>query len=419
MCIINPFGALRPSPDKVAAVASHAVERYSREEISEMLKHNPFSFLHIINPTNSGLKKGEKSNIKIESIKKKLEQFTDKNIFIRDDSPCFYLYRQIKHGRHHTGIVGLASVDDYKKNFIKIHEQTLAQREEKLMEYLDVCEFNAEPVCLTYPHHKELNKIMVEKVNELPVYNFSVDGIKHTLWIINKTNEIALVSDHFKNIPHIYIADGHHRAASSARLAEMRKNSNPLHTGKEPYNFFMAALFADDELTIFSYNRLVQNLNGHGTDSFLNELKKDFDVTVMGSEVNKQAEKNILLLYMDRHWYQMVKKGFEIDLTNPVKNLDVSILSDFVLSPILGIGDIRNDKRIKFLPGIKSSHEIERIVDSGKAAAAFCLFPVTFEELISVADSGKEMPPKSTWIEPKLESGLLIYTFSEESQVKI
>ena len=405
MCIINPFNALRAAPDKVANVATHSVERYTREEIKQILTNNPTSFLQVINPADTN----QDYIQHLHSVRKRLEGFVSQKILIQDESPCFYIYRQIKNGRHHVGIIGLASVEDYNSSRIKIHEQTLAQREEKLKEYLDICEFNAEPVCLTYPHNKGLNSFMQAKTKENPVYDYTIDEISHTIWIVNKQDEIELIQNLFKDIPAIYIADGHHRAASSARLAEMRKSSNPGHTGKESYNFFTAAIFADDELTIFSYNRLVQSLNGLTADSFLTELGKRFQVTLFTEKTKEPAQKNSIFLYIEKKWYHIDVASLNHDATDPVNNLDVSILSDYILSPILDIKDLRNDRRISFIPGIKTSEDIEKIIDTGKASAAFCLYPVSFEELITVADSGKEMPPKSTWIEPKLESGLLIY----------
>lgn len=407
MCIINPFSALRPEPGKVAHVATHSIERYTKDEIKHILSHNPISFLQVINPADNA---NQNYTEHLHSIKNRLESFVSSNIFIRDQSPCFYIYRQIKNGRHHLGIIGLASVEDYNNSRIKIHEQTLAQREEKLKEYLDVCEFNAEPVCLTYPHHKGLNAFMQAKTKEAAVYDYTTDNISHTIWIVKKPDEIELIQNLFKDIPSIYIADGHHRAASSARLAGMRKQSNPGHTGKEAYNFFTAALFADDELTIFSYNRLVHTLNGLSSEAFLNELGKKFNVSELTGKAKEPAQKNSLYLYIEKKWYAIDLGRIKHTPNDPVNNLDVSILSDYILSPILHIKDLRNDRRISFVPGIKTPEDIEKIIDSGKASAAFCLYPVSFEELIAVADSGKEMPPKSTWIEPKLESGLLIYS---------
>jgi len=411
MSTITPFSALRPAPGKVSKVATHSVERYTKEEIEYQLADNPFSFLHVINPESDNWHAAQ-TEAHLHSVRNKLAEFVNKQIFVKDEEPCFYVYRQIKNGRHHLGIMGLASVDDYKKGLIKIHEQTLAHREEKLKEYLDICEFNAEPVCLTYPHNAGLNNIMQAKTKEAPIYDYVVDGISHSVWIVNKPKEIEAIQQHFKNIPAIYIADGHHRAASSARLAEKRKTANPNHTGKEAYNFFTAALFADDELTIFSYNRIVHTLNGHTPDSFLDELKKKFPVSVYDEKSANHPESNAIFIYIGKNWHTIHIDKVKNHPEDAVNNLDVSILSNHILSPILDIKDLRNDKRISFLPGIKTKEEIENTVNSGKAVAAFCLYPVSFDELISVANSGKEMPPKSTWIEPKLESGLLIYSFA-------
>jgi uncharacterized protein (DUF1015 family) len=255
--------------------------------------------------------------------------------------------------------------------------------------------------------------MMQSKTNEAPLYDYTIEAIQHTVWLVNKKEETARIQNIFKNIPAIYIADGHHRAASSARLAKARQANTPAHTGKEPYNFFTAALFADDELTIFSYNRMVRNLNELSTDSFMEELKKKLKVTTLNGKVHEPAQKKMLSLYIHKQWYGIDISNM-VHTPDPVSTLDVSILSESILSPVLGITDLRNDKRISFIPGIKSADEIEKVVDSGKAAAAFCLYPVSFDELISVANSGREMPPKSTWIEPKLESGLLIYSLEEK-----
>ncbi len=409
MSIINPFRAFRPAPELVADVATHSVERYSKDEIKHILSTNPISFLQVIHPIEIASQSPED---RLQSIKKRYKESISAHTFLQDPAPCYYIYRQVKNGRHHTGIIGLASVEDYNNNIIKIHEQTLAEREEKLKEYLDVCEFNAEPVCLTYPHNKGLNDLMHLKIKEVPLYDYIKDGIQHSVWIIDQQNDIERIHSLFNNIPAIYIADGHHRAASSARLAKMRMDANPNHNGSEAYNFFTAALFADDELTIYGYHRLVQSLNGLSADLFLEKLKNRFIVTYL-DHLTEAVAKKIVYLYIDSKWYGVHIASIEHSTGDIVHSLDVSVLSDYILSPILGIENIRNDKRISFSPGIKSMAEIEKMVDSGKAAAAFCLSPVSFEELIAVADSGKEMPPKSTWIEPKLESGLLIYSLEK------
>jgi uncharacterized protein (DUF1015 family) len=416
MSIIKPFRAYRPKPEMASKVATRSVERYSKEEIKQILAENPFSFLQVINPISSHPLQSvshQSSNDELLAIKRRFKEFVAAGTFIQDASPCFYLYRQIKAGRHHTGIIGLASVDDYNNDIIKIHEQTLAKREEKLKEYLDVCEINAEPVCLTYPHNESLNNMMQAKMAEKPEYDYSDAGVRHTLWVINGPAETEQIAAIFGKIPAVYIADGHHRAASSARLAETRKESNPEHNGTEPYNFFTAALFADDELSIFSYNRLVKDLQKHTSDSLLNELRNRFEVSPKPENYTGEVQRNIIAMYTQKHWYEIDTGNLNLNSADSVSRLDVSVLSDYILSPIMGIDDLRHDKRVSFMPGIKTKKEIEKQIDSGKAAAAFLLHPVSFEELIDVADSGKEMPPKSTWIEPKLESGLLIYSLEK------
>lgn len=409
MSAIKPFGAIRPSADKAAQVSSHSVERYNPAAIQDILDKNPYSFLQVI---YAG--KGEHTNYtdQLKGIKQKFDDFRKEGIFEQDDEPCFYIYRQVKDGRSHLGIIALASVEEYKKGIIKIHEQTLAEREEKLKEYLTVCDFNAEPVCLTHPFNQELDIFLKKESHNPPLYDFSCENIHHGVWKVSEKEKVETLQEFFKNIPYLYIADGHHRAASSTLLADVKRQSNPNHTGQEPYNYFMTALFAETELTIFNFDRMVSSLNGHNTESFLNKLSHHFDVTNKGSEVCKPAASNEISMYMDKQWYLLKTKAEYCKSKDPVESLDVSMLSNYILAPILNITDLRNDKRIAFIPGVKDIEEIKKAVDSGKMKAAFCLYPISFAELKAVADAGKEMPPKSTWIEPKLESGLLVYSLS-------
>ncbi|HTB06730.1 MAG TPA: DUF1015 domain-containing protein [Bacteroidia bacterium] len=409
MSIIKPFKAIRPTADKVSHVVSHSVERYSQASIQQILANNPFSFLQVI--YSGRINKGSYTE-QLHTIKNKFTEFRNENIFEQDEKACFYIYRQIKDGRSHLGIIALASVDDYKNSVIKIHEQTLAEREEKLKEYLTVCDFNAEPVCLTHPYNKGLHDFLFSKSHTTPLYDFTYDHIKHSVWKVSDEKDIATTTEHFKSIPYLYIADGHHRAASSTLLAEAKKKNNPAHTGNESYNYFMAAFFADKELTIFNFDRMVTSLNEHSSEAFLKELEKDFHVIPKEQHACKPASAKEITVYTNKHWYLLKLKDGLLDSSDPVNRLDVSILSNHILSPILNITDLRNDKRIAFIPGIKDLEELQRNVDSGKMKAAFCLYPISFNELKAVADIGKEMPPKSTWIEPKFESGLLIYSLA-------
>lgn len=409
MSTIKPFCAIRPATDKVDKVASHAVERYSIATIQNILATNPVSFLQVI---YSARAQKENYTDQLHAIKNKFEEFRSKNIFEQDTEPCYYVYRQVKEKSSHIGIIALASVDEYNKGIIKIHEQTLAEREKKLKEYLTICDFNAEPVCLTHPYNKHLHELLYSKTKGKPLYDFTSDNIQHSVWKVSESAELKKISELYSSMPNLYIADGHHRAASSALLAASNKQSNPAHTGKEPYNFFMSAIFADTELTIFNFDRMVSSLNGHSKGSFFNELEKSFDVISFGDKVCKPTSAREISLYIDKQWYMLhIKDGLNED-ADPVNSLDVSMLSNFILAPILNITDLRNDKRIAFIPGVKDIEDIHNNVDSGKMKAAFCLYPISFEELKAVAHIGKEMPPKSTWIEPKLESGLLIYSLN-------
>ncbi len=409
MSTIKPFKAIRPAADKVQHIVSHAVERYKASTIQHILANNPDSFLQVIYAAKT---RKEIYSEQLHSIKNKFDEFRHNQLFKQDREPCFYVYRQVKDSISHVGIIALASVDEYEKGIIKIHEQTLAEREKKLKEYLTICDFNAEPVCLTHPYNKELHDFLLLKTKAAALYNFKADDIEHSIWKVSEADDLKKISGLFNNIPNLYIADGHHRAASSTLLAKSKKENNPSHTGNEPYNFFMAAIFADTELTIFNFDRMVTSLNGHTQESFFKEIEKCFTIAAYGDTVCKPSSAREIGMYINKQWYLLkIKDGLNKD-ADPVNSLDVSMLSNFILSPILGIKDLRNDKRIAFIPGVKDIEEIKNSVDGEKMKAAFCLYPISFEELKAVADIGKEMPPKSTWIEPKFESGLLVYSLS-------
>lgn len=409
MALIKPFKAIRPAKEKVARVSSHAVERYSQASIQNILKSNPDSFLQVIYAA-----RGVKNDYteQLHGIKNKFEEFKSQGIFEQDKEACFYIYKQLKEGRSHVGIIALASVEEYKAGKIKIHEQTLAEREKKLKEYLTICDFNAEPVCLTHPYHQGLAEFLSEKTKQEALYNFKADNIEHAVWKLSAKEDVDYIAGTFSGMPNLYIADGHHRAASSALLAESKKQNNPAHSGHEAYNFFMAAFFADTELTIFNFDRMVSSLNGHTPQLFIKELEKNFEINPTGKKPCKPKSAREMGLYLQGEWYLLkMKEGLNAG-ADPVNSLDVSVLSNYILNPILNITDLRNDKRIVFIPGVKDIEEIELNVNSGKMKAAFCLYPISFQELKAVADIGKEMPPKSTWIEPKFESGLLIYSLN-------
>ncbi len=409
MSKIIPFCAVRPAPDKVSEVVSHSVEAYSKESINRKLKAGSNSFLQIIF-AGKELKSGEKEMLK--AIKQKFIDFRKRGIFEQEATPSIYVYRQIKDGQAHTGIIALASVEDYENGVIKIHEHTLEKRVEKLKDYLSVCDFNAEPVSIAYPHHNELDTFLSEKIKEHPLYDFTTDLVQHSVWKISSPETCDRIVGYFKKIPFLYIADGHHRVASSVLLARSKREQNKAHTGKEPYNFFMAAFFADKQLSILNFNRTCSTLNGLSSDAFLSRVSNYFDIYPKGHEQVQPASANEISMYLDKNWYMLKIKARKSASANPVELLDVSVLSEKIFASILNITDLRNDRRVTFVPGTRDVSLLIKAVDSGKMKVAFCLHPISFGELKAVADSGGIMPPKSTWIEPKLENGLLIYSLS-------
>jgi len=412
MAIIKAFKAVRPAPDKVHLVASRSVDAYSKVELNARLSINPYSFLHIIKPEfNDEVKSKSNTNSLLEKIKKKYIKFIDEEIFIHDKKDSIYVYQQISEWRTFTGFVACAAADDYTNNIIKIHEQTLAEKEEKLKEYLEVCDFNAEPVCFGHDNNEVLENYLNDVVRERnTTYDFtSFDKIRHKIWVVDKPNEIENIQTIFKKIGNIYIADGHHRSASSTRLAHWRREQLKNYTGQENFNFFLGIFFSEKQLKIVEFNRLVKDLNGLASDDFLVELKKTFVVHKLHKDDSKPTQLHQINIYVNKCWYSLTPLHGTFNDKDPVLSLDAQILSDNILSPILNIHDLRSDSRVAFVPGIIPTLELEKLVDSGKYAVAFVLFSVSMQQLKDVADSGKIMPPKSTWVEPKLRSGLIVF----------
>jgi uncharacterized protein (DUF1015 family) len=332
-----------------------------------------------------------------------------------DKEESFYVYQQIKDGHTFTGIIACVSVWDYFNNVIKIHEQTISEREEKLKNYLEVCDFNAEPICLCYPDNKTVDGLVSKVISALPEFDFTTtDRIRHKLWKVTEKKMISDLVASFEKIPSLYIADGHHRSASSALLGKMNKEKNKNHTGNEPYNYFLVALFPETNLKIYEFNRIVKDLNFLSKDLFLRKLSTNFTITEKGTDPYKPAKQGIFSMYLEENWYAVeVKK----EVKEKEKNkLDAELLTDLILSPLLNIHDLRTDNRISFVSGIKGIGEIKRTIDNGKASVGFVLHPVTMHDVIKVADSGGTLPPKSTWVEPKMRSGLVIYSLSDVSK---
>lgn len=415
MARILPFRGIRPTRDKVQLVASRSVDNYSRGDLNDKLRGNPYSFLHVIHPDfHDGQRTRPGSPERLRKVKAQYESFRAEGIFKRDETPCYYIYRQHKMGQSFTGIIACTSIDDYFNGVIKIHEQTLTERERKLKAYLEICDFNAEPVLFCYPDHDAIEKLTAETTATRPEYEFSTtDRVMHELWLIEEPAKVKLLQDHFAAVPSVYIADGHHRSASSALLGKSRREENPGYTGEEPWNFYLGIFFPESQMKIFDFNRVVKDLNGLSETEFIDKLRHDFEIIPHGANIFRPQRKHCFSLYLDKSWYELnLKKGIAHD-EEPVESLDAYILTTHILSPVLGIHDLKTDPRIGFVSGIKGYEELRNQVDNWKFKAGFGLFPVQMNELKRIADSGNIMPPKTTWVEPKMRSGMVIYSLSE------
>jgi uncharacterized protein (DUF1015 family) len=339
----------------------------------------------------------------------------DEKVLVKDTLPSYYVYQQHKDNYVYTGIIACTSIDDYLNGTIKIHEQTITEREEKLMHYLEVCDFNAEPVLFSYPNDPRIDALTVKTIETEPVYDFTTtDRVRHKLWLITDPPMVTEIKERFATIPAVYIADGHHRSASSALLGKARRAEKGNYTGKEAFNFYLGIFFPESQLKIFDFNRVVKDLNGLNTQAFLEKLKQHFIITPKGQELYKPVQKHNFSMYIEDNWYSLDPKKELIHNEEPVGSLDASILSQYILSPILNIHDLRTDKRIGFVSGIKGMKELKNQVDHWNFKVAFGLYPVEMEQLKHIADTNNIMPPKTTWVEPKMRSGLVIYSLGDE-----
>lgn len=414
MAKVIPFKAIRPTIDKVHLVASRSVDGYTAADLKEKLAGNPYTFMHVIHPDfYDGIKTKPGSIERLKKTKNAYLNFIKDEILIQDTKPAYYIYQQRKDGNIYTGIIGCSSIDDYFEGVIKIHEQTLTEREEKLKEYLEVCDFNAEPVLFCYPDDSEIEKISNQVLATNPTYDFTTtDKVRHTLWVVNDEKKVKTIQERFNNIPSIYIADGHHRSASSALLGKSRREKEKNFTGNESYNFFLGVYFPESQLKIFDFNRIVKDLNGLSEKDFIAKLSKSFIIEEKGNAIYKPQMLHNFCMYLGGKWYSLTAKKEIIHHENPVGSLDPSILTEQILSPILNIHDLKTDKRIAFVSGVRGMEELKKQVDSGKAKVAFGLFPVSMQQLKTIADTNNIMPPKSTWVEPKMRSGLVIYSLA-------
>lgn len=411
MATFKPFKALRPLPSYAKDVAALPYDVMNSEEAREAVKGHPYSFLHV-DKAEIDLPEGTYlySDEVYEKAAENLKKLESDGIMKTDEKPCFYIYRQIMNGREQTGLVGCASVDDYINNKIKKHELTRADKEADRIRHVDTCDANTGPIFLCCRDNAHMNSVIEEiKKNEKPVYDFvSDDGISHTVWVISDEDVTKDLSNTLENAGDFYIADGHHRCASAVNVAKMRRESFPNYTGDEEFNFFLAVLFPVSCLSIMDYNRVVKDLNGLSSDEFIEKISEKFDVCEHEGGVFKPKSKHTFGMYLDKKWYKLAAKEGTFDETDPVDRLDVSVLQNNLLTPVLGIGDPRVDKRIDFIGGIRGLKELETRVDNGMRVA-FSMYPTTLDDLMAIADAGKIMPPKSTWFEPKLMSGLFIH----------
>ena len=417
MSVVRAFRAVRPARELAAQVAALPYDVMNSEEARQMVVGNPHSFLHV-----------DKAEIDLdpsidlydtrvyEKARDNLNKMIAEGVLLQDEAPCLYIYKQVMNGRAQIGIVGCTAVDDYRNNVIKKHELTRADKEQDRINHVDYCDANTGPIFLTYRARKSIDAMVAAVMAaKAPVYDFvSEDGISHTVWVMDDPAAVDAVCREFEGVESLYIADGHHRSASAVRVGMKRREAKPDYDGSEEFNFFLSVIFPDDQLYIMDYNRIVKDLNGYTKEQFLEKVSEKFTVTpYAGSGVLKPEKKHTYGMYLDGKWVLLEAKAGSFDESDPVARLDVSILQNNLLSPVLGIGDPRTDKRIDFVGGIRGLQTLADRVDSGSMAVAFSMYPTTMDDLMDIADAGAIMPPKSTWFEPKLRSGLFIHKLSE------
>ncbi len=411
MAKVKPFKGVRPPKDLVTSVASRPYDVLNSEEARKEAEGNPRSLYHIIKPEIDFEPGTDEHDAKVyDKAVENFNAFQNNGWLVQDDADHYYIYAQTMNGRTQYGIVVAANVDDYMEGRIKKHELTRRDKEEDRMKHVRINNANVEPVFFAFPDNEALQAVIDEVTAKEPEYDFvAPDGLGHHFWVIDDPATIAKVTDEFAKIPYLYIADGHHRSAAAALVGHEKALSNPSHTGDEEYNYFLAVAFPASHLNIIDYNRVVKDLNGLTPAEFLDKLKANFVVEEKGTEEYRPEHLHNFSLYLDGKWYSLTAKEGTYDDNDPIGVLDVTISSDLILRDILGINDLRNDKRIDFVGGIRGLGELKRRVDSGEMAVALALFPVSMKQLMDIADSGNIMPPKTTWFEPKLRSGLVIH----------
>lgn len=412
MAVFRGFRAYRPAEKNQALIPALPYDVMSSDEAREMVKGNPLSFLHI-DKAEIDLPLGTDlyDTAVYEKAKENLISLEENGDLIQDSEPCLYIYKQVMNGRSQTGIVGCASIDDYMNNVIKKHEHTLAKKEQDRINHVNTCDANTGPIFLTYRKNDEISSIIESWMkNNQPVYDFTADDVSQTVWVVDDAETVNRLSALFDTVPAMYIADGHHRCASAVRVGEMRRKANPDYTGEEEFNYFLAVAFPDKELEIMDYNRVVKDLNGLDENEFITAISKSFEVEKTEGRC-KPSDKHSFGMYLNKQWYLLKAKADIINEGDPVERLDVSILQNYLLDAVLGIKNPKTDDRIDFIGGIRGLAELEKRADSDMQLA-FAMYPTTVDDLMAIADAGLIMPPKSTWFEPKLLSGLFIHHLS-------
>ena len=413
MAKLFPFRGILPSPEYTERVISKPYDKYLKAEVEEIVKHNPASFLNIIKPELANGQSTKPDNPEAQrKSRHKFEQFLENHILTQSSNKHYYIYRQVKSDFTYTGIIATISCEDYHNGVIKIHEQTLAPKEEKLKDYLRVVGINAEPVMFTYPHRPEIDELVNLLTREPAYASFHFDSKEHILWEISNLGHIELIRNSFEKIERVYVADGHHRSASSVLLAQELARETNDSSGNAEWSRFMGIFFPDHNLQLFEFNRLVKEVNDLSVSEILEMLTEDFDISVVNHHNYKPHSIHEISMYVKGTWYSL-KLRHNLQNIRLEDKLDANILSQHILAPLFNIQDLRNDERIAFLSGLQGPDELKLQVDNGKYAIAFGLFPVSMEQFFSCSDQGKIMPPKTTWFEPKLLNGLVIYDIGQ------
>ena len=415
MAIVKPFKGIRPPREYVEQVESRPYDVLNSEEARQEAGDNEKSLYRIIKPEINFPEGTSEYDPRVyEKAAENFQKFQDKGWLVQDDKENYYIYAQTMNGKTQYGLVIGAYVDDYMNGIIKKHELTRRDKEEDRMKHVRVNNANIEPVFFAYPDNEVLNNLIMRYAATEPEYDFiaPIDGFGHKFWIVSDEADIKTITEEFRKMPALYIADGHHRSAAAALVGAEKAKQNPNHRGDEEYNYFMAVAFQASQLTVLDYNRVVKDLNGLTSEQFLDALRKNFVVEDKGTDIYKPAQLHEFSLYLDGHWYALTAKEGTYDNNDPIGVLDVDISSRLILDEILQIGDLRSSKRIDFVGGLRGLVELKRRVDSGEMRAALALYPVSMQQIMDIADSGKIMPPKATWFEPKLRSGLVIHKLS-------